>query len=89
MLGWVAGAALVLVFTPGRVPVRVAFNLAQLAITAGIAGTDLPRGDAGTSARSARIVWIAATLAVLLAVAVSVLLVSAAMWVSGESIEPR
>src|SRR4051794_32131701 len=33
VLGWVAGAALVLVFTPGRVPVRVAFNLAQLAIT--------------------------------------------------------
>ena len=37
MLAWVAGAALVLVFTPGRVPLRVAFNLAQLAVTAGIA----------------------------------------------------
>src|SRR4051794_23190963 len=35
MLGWVAGAALVLLATPSRVPVRVAFNLAQLAITAG------------------------------------------------------
>ena len=37
MLAWVVGAALVLVFTPGRVAVRVAFNLAQLAVTAGIA----------------------------------------------------
>ena len=33
-------------------------------------------------------VWIAATLAVLLAVVVSVLLVNAAMWLSGDSIEP-
>ena len=49
MLAWVAGAALVLVFTPGRVAVRVAFNLAQLAVTAGIARVALPRGGRGPS----------------------------------------
>jgi diguanylate cyclase (GGDEF)-like protein len=88
LLAWVAGAALVLVFTPGRVPVRVAFNLAQLALTAGIASTvfhALTRHGAGLGPH----VWIAATLAVLLAVVVSVLLVNAAMWLSGQSIEPR
>ena len=53
MLAWVAGAALVLVFTPGRVAVRVAFNLAQLAVTAGIARTVF-HGVAGDGAGSAR-----------------------------------
>ncbi len=87
MLAWVAGAALVLMFTPGRVAVRVAFNLAQLAVTAGIARTvfhAVTRDGAGLGPH----VWIAATLAVLLAVTASVLLVNAAMWLSGDRIEP-
>jgi diguanylate cyclase (GGDEF)-like protein len=89
VLAWVAGAALVLVATPAaRVPVRIVFNLAQLAITAGIAGTVF-HAMTGDGAALGPIVWIAATLAVLLAVAVSVLLVNAAMWVSGESIQSR
>ena len=89
MLGWVAGAALVLVFTPGRVPVRVAFNLAQLAITAGDRRHRLPRGDRRRRRARPASSGSPPTLAVLLAVVVSVLLVSAAMWLSGESIEPR
>jgi diguanylate cyclase (GGDEF)-like protein len=88
MLAWVAGAALVLVFTPGRVPVRVAFNLAQLAVTAGIARTVF-HAVTGDGAGLGPHVWIAATIAVVLAAAVSVLLVSAAMWLSGDSIDPR
>jgi diguanylate cyclase (GGDEF)-like protein len=88
VIAWLAGATLVLVFTPGRVPVRVAFNLAQLALTAGIA-TSLFHAVAGPSAAPAPLIWIAATIAVLLAAAVSVLLVSAAMWLSGDSIETR
>ena len=88
MLAWVAGAALVLVFTPGRVAVRVAFNLAQLAITAGIARTVF-HAVAGDDTALGPHVWVAATLAVLLAVVVSVLLVNAAMWLSGDGIEPR
>jgi diguanylate cyclase (GGDEF)-like protein len=86
VLAWVAGAALVLVFTPGRVPVRFVFNLAQLAVTAGIARTvfhALTPAGAGLGPS----VWIAATLAVLLAVTASALLVNAAMWLSGDRIE--
>ena len=79
-----AGAALVLVFTPGRVPVRVAFNLAQLAVTAGIARTVF-HAVTGDGAGLGPHVWIAATLAVLLAVTASVLLVNAAMWLSGTA----
>ena len=82
------GAALVLVFTPGRVAVRVAFNLAQLAVTAGIARS-IFHTMSGEQVGLGPKVWIAAMLAVLLAVVVSVLLVNAAMWLSGESIEPR
>ena len=87
MLAWVAGAALVLVFTRGRVAVRVAFNLAQLAVTAGVARLlfDAVAGDDPVLGPQ---VWIAATVAVLLAVVVSVLLVNAAMWLSGDRIEP-
>jgi diguanylate cyclase (GGDEF)-like protein len=87
MLAWVAGAALVLVFTPGRVPVRVAFNLAQLAVTAGIARAVF-HAVTGDGVGLGPEVWGAATLAVLLAVTVSVLLVNAAMWLSGETIAP-
>jgi diguanylate cyclase (GGDEF)-like protein len=86
MLAWVAGAALVTMFTPGRVPVRFVFNLAQLAVTAGIARAVFhaatPEGaELGPQA------WIAATLAVLLAATASVMFVNAAMWLSGERIE--
>jgi diguanylate cyclase (GGDEF)-like protein len=88
MLAWVAGAALVTLFTPGRVPVRFVFNLTQLAVTAGIARAVFhaatPEG-AGLGPE----VWIAATLAVLLAVTASALLVNAAMWLSGDRIELR
>jgi diguanylate cyclase (GGDEF)-like protein len=88
MIAWVAGAALVLVFTPGRVPLRVAFNVTQLAVTAGIARVVF-HAVGGEQAALGPQVWIAATLAVLLAVIASVLLVNAAMWLSGERIEPR
>jgi diguanylate cyclase (GGDEF)-like protein len=88
VLAWVAGAALVLVFTPGRVAVRVTFNLAQLALTAGIAGT-IFHAISGDGAAAGPSTWAAALVAVLLASAVSVLLVSAAMWLSGDSVEPR
>jgi len=87
MLAWVAGAALVLVFTPGRVAVRVVFNLAQLAVTAGIARTVFHAVAGDGAAGLGPDAWIAATLAVLLAVVVSVLLVNAAMWLSGHGIE--
>ena len=60
MLAWVAGAALVLVFTPGRVAVRVAFNLAQLAVTAGIARAVF-HALAGNDVALGPHVWIAAT----------------------------
>jgi diguanylate cyclase (GGDEF)-like protein len=89
MLAWVAGAALALLATPAaRVPVRMVFNLAQLAVTAGIARTVF-QALAGDGAGLGPDVWIAATLAVLLAVVVSVLLVNAAMWLSGHGIEAR
>ena len=88
MLAWVAGAALVLVFTPGRVPVRVAFNLAQLAVTAGIARMVF-HAVTGDGVALGPHVWVAATVAVLVAVVASVLLVNLAMWLSGDSIEPR
>jgi diguanylate cyclase (GGDEF)-like protein len=86
VIGWVAGATLVLVFTPGRVPVRVAFNLAQLALTAGIA-TTVFHAVTGDGASLGPLAWLATTVAVLLAASVSVLLVSSAMWLSGESIK--
>ncbi|HYH87871.1 MAG TPA: GGDEF domain-containing protein [Solirubrobacteraceae bacterium] len=88
VLAWVAGAALVLLAIPGRVAFRIVFNLAQLAITAGIAGTVF-HAITGDGAALGPLMWVAATLAVLIAVAVSVLLVNAAMWVSGESIHLR
>jgi diguanylate cyclase (GGDEF)-like protein len=87
-LAWVAGAALVLVFTPGRVPVRVVFNLAQLAVTAGIARLVF-HAVTGEGATLGPHVWVAATVAVLVAVVASVLLVNLAMWLSGENIQPR
>ena len=88
MIAWLAGAALVLVFTPGRVPVRVAFNLAQLAVTAGIARAVF-HAVGGEQPVLGPQVWLAAAVAVLLAVVASVLLVNAAMWLSGDRIEPR
>ncbi len=88
MVAWVAGAAVGLVFSPRGVPVRMAFNLAQLAITAGIAGAVF-HAVAGECAAAGPLTWAAALLAVLLSAAVSVLLVGAAMWTSGDSIEPR
>ena len=77
-------------FTPGRVPVRVVFNLAQL-------GGHRRRSrravfhavDRRRRRGSARTCGSPPLLAVLLAVVVSVLLVSAAMWLSGDSVEPR
>ena len=85
MIAWVAGAALVLVFSPGRVAVRVAFNLALLAVTAGDRPRRLPHRGRASNPSSARRCGSAATVAVLLAVVASVLLVNAAMWLSGRS----
>jgi diguanylate cyclase (GGDEF)-like protein len=88
VIAWLAGAAVVLVFTPGRVPARVVFNLAQLALTAGIAGTVF-HAVSGDGAAAGPLAWGAAMIAVLLSAAVSVALVGAAMWLSGDSIEAR
>ena len=73
---------------PGRVASAVAFNLALLAVTAGIARVVF-HTVGGEQPVLGPQVWLAATVAVLLAVVASVLLVNAAMWLSGDRIEPR
>jgi diguanylate cyclase (GGDEF)-like protein len=87
MLGWVVGAGLVLALN--RLPaVRLVFNLGQLAVTAAVAGM-LFHALSGASAEGGPRVWVAVVVAVVLAAAVSVALVGAAMWLSGERIRSR
>ena len=88
VLGWVIGAGLVLALNRDLPRVRLVFNLGQLAVTAGIAAA-LFHAVSGPVADPGPRVWAAAVAAVLLAAAVSVVLVGAAMWLSGDGMQPR
>jgi diguanylate cyclase (GGDEF)-like protein len=68
--------------------VRLVFNLGQLGVTAGIAAAFFHAVSGPTTDPGPR-VWAAAVAAVLLAAAVSVMLVGAAMWLSGDGMRPR
>ena len=84
MLAWVAGAALVLLATPASASRSASSStLPSWPSRPGSPARSSTRCT-GDGAALGPIVWVAATLAVLIAVAVSVLLVNAAMWVSGR-----
>ena len=87
MIGWVLGAGIVLALNRSGVPAKIAFNLAQLAVTAGVAALIL-HALTGPVAQLGPIVWAVAAAAVLIAAAVSAVLVGAAMWLSGEPLHP-
>jgi diguanylate cyclase (GGDEF)-like protein len=87
MIGWVLGAAVVLALSRSGVPAKIAFNLAQLAVTAGVAALIL-HALTGPVAQLGPIIWTAAAAAVLVAAAFSAVLVGAAMWLSGEPLHP-
>jgi diguanylate cyclase (GGDEF)-like protein len=88
VIGWVAGAGLVLALNRSLPRVRLVFNLGQLGVTAGVAAA-LFHAVSGPAAAAGPRVWAAAVASVLLAAAVSVALVGAAMWISGDHIRPR
>ena len=88
VIGWVVGAGLVLVLNRSLPRIRLIFNLAHLGVTGGIAVT-LFHAVSGPVADNGPQVWAAAVASVLLASVASVCLVSAAMWLSGESVVPR
>jgi diguanylate cyclase (GGDEF)-like protein len=88
MLGWVVGAGVVLGLDRDLPRVRLIFNLGQLGVTAGIAA-GLFHALSGPVEDPGPRVWAAAVAAVLLAAAASVLLVGAAMWLSGDEVRPR
>jgi diguanylate cyclase (GGDEF)-like protein len=88
VIGWVAGAGLVLVLNRKLPRIRLIFNLGHLGITAGIAVT-LFHAVSGPVADNGPQLWAAAVASVLLASVVSISLVSAAMWLSGDSVLPR
>jgi diguanylate cyclase (GGDEF)-like protein len=88
VIGWVAGAGLVLVLNRNLPRIRLLFNLGQLGVTAGVA-VALFHAVSGPVADNGPQLWAAAVVSVLLASVVSVSLVSAAMWLSGDSILPR
>ena len=88
VIGWVAGAGLVLVLNRNLPRMRLIFNLGQLGVTAGVAVT-LFHAVSGPVADNGPQLWAAVVVSVLLASVVSVSLVSAAMWLSGDSILPR
>ncbi len=88
VLGWIAGAGLVLVLNRSLPRIRLLFNLAHLGVTAGVA-VSFFHGVSGPVAANGPQVWAAAVTAVLLASVVSISLVSAAMWLSGDSVLPR
>ncbi len=85
IIGWVAGAGLVLMLNRNLPRVRLVFNLGQLGVTAGLAAA-LFHGVSGPAADAGPRVWAAAVASVLLASVVSVGLVGAAMWLSGDHI---
>ena len=82
------GAGLVLVLKRDLPRPKLIFNLGQLGITAGVAAV-LFHAVSGPVADPGPRVWAAAFLAVLLAAAMSVLLVGAAMWLSGDDVRSR
>jgi diguanylate cyclase (GGDEF)-like protein len=88
VIGWVAGAGLVLLLNRNLPRIRLIFNLGQLGVTAGVAVT-LFHAVSGPVADNGPQLWAAVVVSVLLASVVSVSLVSAAMWLSGDSILPR
>jgi diguanylate cyclase (GGDEF)-like protein len=88
MLGWVVGAGVVLGLDRDLPRARLIFNLGQLGVTAGIAA-GLFHALSGPVEDPGPRVWAAAVAAVLLAAAASVLLVGAAMWLSGDEVRPR
>ena len=88
VIGWLAGAGLVLVLNRSLPSIRLVFNLVQVGVIAGVAAA-LFHGVSGPVADAGPQLWAAAVAAALLAAVVSVALVSAAMWLSGDSILPR
>ena len=88
VLGWVVGAGLVLALKRDLPRPKLIFNLGQLGLTAGVAAA-LFHAVSGPVADPGPRVWAAAFLAVLLAAAMSVLLVGAAMWLSGDDVRSR
>ena len=88
VIGWIAGAGLVLVLNRKLPRLRLIFNLGQLGVTAGVA-VALFHAVSGPVADNGPQVWAAAVASVLLASVISISLVSAAMWLSGDSIRPR
>jgi diguanylate cyclase (GGDEF)-like protein len=88
MIGWVAGAGLVLALNRSLPRKRLVFNLGQLGVTAGVAAS-LFHAVSGPAADGGPRVWAAVLASVLVAAAVSVALVGAAMWLSGDRIRMR
>jgi diguanylate cyclase (GGDEF)-like protein len=88
VLGWLVGAGVVLGLNRDLPRVRLVFNVGQIGVTAGIAAA-LFHALSGPVADPGPQVWSAALLAVLVSAAVSVVLVGAAMWLSGDGMAPR
>ncbi|MEO8687493.1 MAG: GGDEF domain-containing protein [Solirubrobacteraceae bacterium] len=88
VIGWIAGAGLVLMLNRNLPRIRLIFNLGQLGVTAGVA-VALFHAVSGPVADNGPRLWAAAAASLLLASVVSVSLVSAAMWLSGDSIPRR
>jgi diguanylate cyclase (GGDEF)-like protein len=88
VLGWVVGAGVVLGLNRELPRLRLVFNLGQLGVTAGIAAA-LFHAVSGPVADPGPRVWAAALLAVLVSAVVSVVLVGAAMYLSGDGMRPR
>jgi diguanylate cyclase (GGDEF)-like protein len=84
MIGWVVGAVVAIALSRSYVPAKIGFNLAQLAVTAGVAAVILEALTGPGSELGPRL-WLAAGAAVLAAAAASAVLVAAAMWLSGET----
>jgi len=88
VLGWVVGAGVVLVLGREVPAIRQVFNAAQLAVTAGIAAGAFHVLSGPAEPPGLRL-WAAAVAAVLLAAVVSVALIGAAMWLSGDTLRAR
>jgi diguanylate cyclase (GGDEF)-like protein len=88
VIGWVVGAGVVLGLNRDLPRVRLVFNVGQIGVTAGIAAA-LFHALSGPVADPGPQVWSAALFTVLVSAAVSVVLVGAAMWLSGDGMAPR
>ena len=82
-VGWVLGAGLVLLLNRGR-PVRVAFNLAQFALTASLAASAFHLAGGADAAGPA--LWLAVTAAVVTSAVVAPVLITVAMRLSAERV---